>query len=117
MGPRHHLAVYMSCTRDRHDKREYLQHVYRYGLYSVLPGCVFDVDAVGCVSLYGFTWVFCIWDALLFLTNSVRASIPAFVLNSVASWWSGAPFVIIAWCSSYAWHLKTVLTCLEFFVA
>jgi len=54
---------------------------------------------------------------LLFLTNSARASTPAFVLKSVASWWSGAPLVIIAQCSAYARHsncarMSGVLRCM-----
>ena len=60
---------------------------------------------------YWFTWLFCFWNALLFLINSARASIPAFVPKSVAKWWSGAPLVIIAWCSSYALHSNTMCLC------
>ena len=35
---------------------------------------------------YRFAWVFCFWDAFLFLTNSARASIPSFVPKSLTSW-------------------------------
>ena len=63
---------------------------------------------------YELAWVFCFWNALFFLRNSARVSIPAFVLKSVAGWQSGAPLVIIARCSSYVGILRH---CLEFFVA
>jgi hypothetical protein len=48
------------------------------------------------------------WNALLFLTNSARASMPLFVPKSVANWWSGAPSLIILSYSRCVWHSNTM---------
>ena len=48
------------------------------------------------------------WNALLFLTNLAKASMPVFVPKRVASWWSGAPSSIISPYSSCNQHSNTM---------